>query len=29
MKEYEEIEVEITKLTNEMADFAQSSENKD
>ncbi len=29
MKEYEEIELEITKLTNEMADLTQSSENKD
>jgi len=29
MKEYEEIEVEIRKLTNEMAVLAQSSENKD
>ena len=29
MKEYEEIELEIKKLTHEMADLAQSSENKD
>ena len=29
MEEYEEIELEIRKLTNEMADLAQSSENKD
>jgi EPS-associated MarR family transcriptional regulator len=29
MKEYEEIELEIKKLTHEVADFGQSSENKD
>jgi len=29
MKEYEDIELEIEKLTSEIADFAQPSENKD